>query len=321
MSVVTVSSEPAESVLEEDVLRVAALQMSSSSKVFENLRVAERLIGEAASLGAEIIVLPESFAQITDDHNERLAAKEFDPCEVPEKPIGPIQSFLMEQSRLHQIYLVGGTISIVNPQREDKVMNTCFVYNPMGNRIGRYDKIHLFRLHDPVALDGVSSSTLDESANISPGRTPVTVDIKPMCSDKTSAPVASQQETKMAAKRSWRMGLSICYDLRFPELYRIQAPVDLIIVPSAFLFATGKDHWEVLLRARAIENQCYVLAPAQSGSHKGGRRTWGHSMLIDPWGKILAVKEEGEGLVFGFLSRARLCSVRELLPALSHRLL
>jgi nitrilase len=169
------------------------------------------------------------------------------------------------------------------------------MHRPDGTLAARYDKIHLFGFRR-------GEDRFDESATIMPGRTPVVCDL-------------------VEAQASWRIGLSVCYDLRFPEYYRALGTVDLIVVPSAFTYVTGQAHWEILLRARAIENQCYVLAPAQGGRHENGRRTWGDTMLIDPWGEVLARLPEGEGVVAGTLSAARIAEVRGQLPALAHRTL
>jgi predicted amidohydrolase len=176
------------------------------------------------------------------------------------------------------------------------VLNTTLVHDGAGREAGRYDKIHLFGLNR-------GEDRFDESATIQAGRTPVVCDV-----DHPGRP-------------RLRVGLSICYDLRFPELYRRMAPVDLIVVPSAFTYQTGEAHWEILLRARAIENQCYVLAAAQGGRHPNGRRTWGHSMLVDPWGDIVACLPDGEGMVTGEVDPARIAEVRRSLPALTHRVL
>jgi nitrilase len=168
------------------------------------------------------------------------------------------------------------------------------VHRPDGTLAARDDKVHLFGLNR-------GDQRFDESATIQPGRTPTVCDV--------AGPDGA----------AWRVGLSVCYDLRFPEYYRALGAVDLIVVPSAFTYVTGQAHWEVLLRARAIENQCWVLAPAQGGTHENGRRTWGHTMLVDPWGEVVACRPEGEGVVAGTLSAARLAEVRAQLPALAHR--
>ena len=192
------------------------------------------------------------------------------------------------------VWLIGGTVPIASREPR-RILNTCLMHRPDGSLAARYDKIHLFGFRR-------GEDRFDESATIMPGRTPVVCDL-------------------VEAQASWRIGLSVCYDLRFPEYYRALGTVDLIVVPSAFTYVTGQAHWEILLRARAIENQCYVLAPAQGGRHENGRRTWGDTMLIDPWGEILARLPEGEGVVAGTLSAARIAEVRGQLPALAHRTL
>ncbi len=181
------------------------------------------------------------------------------------------------------------------------MLNSSLVYGPDGRRVARYDKIHLFGFEH-------GSERFDEAATIAPGRTPAVFDL-----DAT--------EPAGAPATAWRIGLSVCYDLRFPELYRTLGAVDLLLAPSAFTFTTGSAHWEVLLRARAIENQCYLLAPAQGGQHENGRRTWGHSMLVDPWGEVVARRAEGPGIVVGDVDPARLADVRARLPALADRVL
>ena len=273
-----------------DSLRVAALQMVSATDVDANLRSAERLIAEAAAGGAQLIALPEYFVLLGRNDRDKVAIREADGA-------GPLQSFLAEQAARHGVWLVGGTVPLVSPHLA-KVMNSTLVYAPDGRRLARYDKIHLFGFRR-------DAEQFDESATIVAGRSPVVFDV----------------DAGHGAAARWRVGLSVCYDLRFPELYRALAPTDLLLVPSAFTYTTGSAHWEILLRARAIENQCYVLAPAQGGRHENGRRTWGHTMLIDPWGDVLGVRDEGEGVVIGDLHRQRLTTVRAGLPALSHRVM
>jgi deaminated glutathione amidase len=227
--------------------------------------------------------LPEYFCQLGRQATDKIAIREADGD-------GPIQRFLSQTAAQLGIWIVGGTVPLVSDSPA-KVRNTCGVYAPDGRRIARYDKIHLFGLNR-------GAERFNESATIEAGRTPVVADAAGL-----------------------RLGLTICYDLRFPELYRLLSPVDLILVPSAFTYTTGQAHWEILLRARAIENQCYVLAPAQGGQHENGRRTWGHSMLVDPWGEVVAVLAEGEGLAAGEIDLAKIAEVRRSLPALSHRTL
>ncbi|AOB31889.1 acyltransferase [Bordetella sp. H567] len=263
--------------------RVAAVQMVSTPIVRENLDAASHLIAKAAESGARLVALPEYFCFMGQKDHDKLAIRET-------QGAGPIQEFLSDQAGRHGLYVVGGTLPLASPDAS-RVYNTSLVYGPDGKSLVRYDKIHLFNFKR-------GAESYDESIAIRPGTEVRTVD----------TPFA-------------RVGLSVCYDLRFPELYRALGQVDLIVVPSAFTYTTGKAHWELLLRARAIENQCYVLAPAQGGVHPNGRRTWGHSMLIDPWGDIVDVLAEGPGVVAGNIDPARLSEVRTALPALRHRVM
>jgi predicted amidohydrolase len=260
---------------------VAAVQMVSTPRVEDNLATARRLVGQAAASGAKLVLLPEYWAIMGMSDSDKVAKAEA-------LGDGPIQACMADLAREHGIWLLGGTLPLASSDRE-RVLNTTLVYDPQGQHVGRYDKIHLF---------GFSKGTesYDEARTIVPGKTVGTV------------PTAIG-----------KVGLSVCYDLRFPELYRAMGPLDLIVVPAAFTYITGKAHWEILLRARAIENQCYVLAAAQGGQHENGRRTWGHSMLIDPWGEVKTVLAEGEGVVHGALDPAYMAEVRASLPALQHR--
>jgi len=261
--------------------------MVSRATVEPNLQAAAELIGRAAQSGARLVALPEYFCIMGRRDEDKVALRE------PEGS-GPLQDFLSTQARQHGIWLVGGTIPLA-ATAADRVMNAVLVYDPRGRQVARYDKIHLFSFRR-------DSEAYDESRTICPGRSPVSFQI-----DEAAA--------------RWRVGLSVCYDLRFPELYRALGAPDLILVPSAFTATTGRAHWQTLLRARAIENLCYVLAPAQGGMHENGRRTYGHSMFVDPWGEVLAQQEEGEAVLVGDVDRGRLQSCREALPALSHRVL
>jgi deaminated glutathione amidase len=270
-----------------DTLRIAGIQMVSAATVPPNLETAARLIAESVAQGARMVVLPEFFPL--------LGRKDTDKVDVREPAgDGPIQAFLADAARRHRIWLVGGTVPLRAPEPR-RVWNTCLVHDPSGALAARYDKVHLFGLSR-------NGERFDESATIAPGRTPVVFDIP--------------GEEGGAA---FRIGLSVCYDLRFPEYYRALGACDLMLVPSAFTYPTGQAHWEVLLRARAIENQCYVLAPAQGGRHENGRRTWGHTMLVDPWGELIGCLPEGEGVVTGDIDRTRIAEIRASLPALSHR--
>ena len=266
-----------------DLFPVAAIQMVSSANVTENLKQAAELIRQAAQAGAGLIALPEYFCFMGETDRDKLAIKE-------EPGQGLIQDFLSRQAALHGVWLAGGTLPLACPEPE-RVFNSTFVYAPDGRPIARYDKIHLFSFKK-------DAESYDESIAICPGDQVQAFD----------APCG-------------RVGLSICYDLRFPEIYRAMGPLNLILVPAAFTYTTGAAHWELLLRVRAIENQCYVLAPAQGGRHVNGRRTWGHSMLIDPWGEIIHVLPEGPGVVSGNIALQRIAEVRRALPALRHRVM
>ena len=248
-----------------------------------NLAEAERLIAEAAADGAQLVLLPEYFCFMGFKDTDKLSIREA-------YRDGPIQRFLADAARRHGVWVIGGTLPLTAPEPE-RVLNTTLVFDPQGNEAARYDKIHLFSFEK-------GTESFNEARTIRPGDTVTTF----------NAPFG-------------RVGLSVCYDLRFPELYRKLGDCALIVVPSAFTYTTGRAHWETLLRARAVENQCYVLAAAQGGTHETGRRTWGHSMLIDPWGEIVSVREEGAGVVAGNIERARIDEVRASLPALRHRVL
>ena len=259
--------------------------MVSTPVLKENMETAATLIKAAAVDGAKLVVLPEYFCLMGLKDNDKVHAREA-------FGKGPIQEALATIAKENGIYLVAGTIPL-EAKDPNKVLNTMLAFNPDGQRIGRYDKIHLFGFQ-------TSTERYQESETIEAGNEPGILKISVNGQD-------------------WTFGLSICYDLRFPELYRALGQVDCHIIPAAFTYTTGKDHWEILLRARAIENQCYVLASAQGGKHQNQRRTWGHSMLIDPWGSILADLPEGEGFISGVLSKDKLNEVRSKLPALAHR--
>ncbi len=260
---------------------VAAIQMVSTPDVAENIASAAALVRQAAAGGATLVSLPEYWPIMGISDSDKVAHAEH-PGD------GPIQQFMAGAAREHGIWLVGGTLPLVSGDAA-RVMNTTLVYNPQGELAGRYDKIHLFGFSK-------GEESYDEARTIVPG-----------------AAVGSFEAP------FGRVGLSVCYDLRFPELYRAMGECALMVVPAAFTHTTGQAHWEVLLRARAIENQCYVLAAAQGGRHQNGRRTWGHSMLIDPWGEVKAQLAEGEGVIEGELDADFLAGVRESLPALKHR--
>lgn len=261
--------------------RVAAIQMVSAPEVAPNLEAAGRLVAEAADAGAKLVALPEYFCILGRHETDKVTAGEAEGA-------GPIQDFLAEAARRHRVWIVGGTVPLIS-RSEGKVRSACLVFDEAGRRVARYDKMHLFKLD-------LGERRFDESRTIEPG----------------SAPVAVQTPFG-------RLGLSVCYDVRFPEFYRSLDRIDAWLVPSAFTDVTGAAHWDALLRARAIENQCYVVAPAQGGAHANGRRTHGHSMIIDPWGEVLACRKEGEGVVLAELDPARVAEVRQSLPALNHR--
>lgn len=264
---------------------IAAIQMVSGTDVSANLAVAERLIAEAAGQGAELVVLPESFALMP------LQDAEF--CHQAEPPgRGPVQDFLSRQAERHGIWLVGGTLALRgdDPSRRRAA---CLVYDARGEQAGRYDKIHLFDAELPEGDEHYR-----ESEHIAPGERITVVDTP--CG---------------------RLGLAVCYDLRFPALFRamLDQGAELIAVPAAFTEQTGRAHWEVLLRARAIENQACVIAADQGGLHANGRRTFGHSMAIDAWGRVLARKAQGSGVVLAEFDRKRQQAVRRNLPCLENR--
>ena len=261
--------------------KVAAIQMASGSSVSANLEEAERLIVGAATEGVELIVLPEYFSI--------MGVKDTDKLAVQERPgDGMVQSFLSETSRRLGIWLVGGSVPLVSPD-PSKVYNSSLVYDEKGQQVARYDKIHLFSLK-------LGNDCFAEEKTIKAGEKVVTIE----------SPFG-------------RIGLSICYDLRFPELYRMMGNVDIILAPSAFTAITGKAHWETLVRARAIENLAYVIAPAQGGYHVNGRETNGDSMVVDPWGVVMDRQSRGSGAVIAALNDERQASLRASLPAFEHR--
>jgi predicted amidohydrolase len=261
--------------------RIAALQMVSGPLVDDNLAVAGRLVEEAVTQGAQLLVLPEYFPIIGAADADRVRARETFGC-------GPVQDWLASTAQRHGLWLVAGSIPLTATS-PDKMKNSSLVFNPAGECVARYDKIHLFGFRK-------GDESYDEAAFIEPGDRPVAVD----------TPFG-------------RIALSICYDLRFPELYRALGALDLILMPAAFTETTGRAHWEILLRARAIENQCYLLAVGQGGRHENGRLTHGNSMIVDPWGEVLDRKLKGPGVVIADLDHQRIAEIRESLPALAHR--
>jgi deaminated glutathione amidase len=266
-----------------NAIKVAGIQMASSPNLSSNLIEAERLIKIAADEGAHIVVLPEYFCLMGKHDTDKVKIKEVEGD-------GPIQRFLSKMAKKHKILLIGGTVPLVS-NSPNKVRNSCLVYNDKGKQIARYDKIHLFGLD-------LGTEHYHEENTIEPGDQIVVV------------------ETPFG-----KIGLSTCYDLRFPELYRAMGKVDMIVVPSAFTETTGKAHWETLVRARAIENLCYVIAPAQGGYHLSGRETHGNSMIVDPWGVILDRLPRGSGIVIASVNTQYQESLRKSLPALKHRII
>ena len=262
-------------------LRVSAVQTVSGSNVGANLAAIEPLVADAARRGARLVLLPEYFGIFGDSAHDKVVVRE------PEGS-GPQQDFLSRLARLHGIWLVGGTVPLVVADAA-RVRSASLAYAPDGRCVARYDKMHLFAFSR-------GEDRYDEARTIEPGSAPASFD----------APCG-------------KVGMSVCYDLRFPELYRSYRDVALLLVPSAFTAVTGEAHWHLLLRTRAVENQCYVLAAAQGGLHGNGRRTYGHSMLVDPWGIVMAELPDGPGVIVGEVDPERIAAVRSELPALAHR--
>jgi len=265
-------------------MKLAAIQMVSSPDVTRNLARARHWLEEARAQGAELAALPEYFCLMGRADTDKLAI-----AEAPGE--GAIQQMLGDAARELGLWIIGGTLPMKTPGTPDpaRVRNACCVFAPDGTLAARYDKIHLFRYDN-------GRERYDEGRVLEAGGEPMAVQAG-----------------------GARVALSVCYDLRFPELYRALPACDLLSVPAAFTYTTGLAHWELLLRARAVENQAYVIAPAQGGEHENGRRTWGHTMIVDPWGEVLGCLPEGEGLVTAELDPARLAQVRQQLPALQHR--
>lgn len=268
-------------------MKIAAIQMVSGANLQRNLEIAGQLLAQAAAQGAELTVLPEYFCLMGEHDTDKLEIQETFGS-------GPIQDFLSRCARDLGLWIVGGTLPISTTAGE-RVRNSSLVFDATGQCVARYDKIHLFRFDNGVEC-------YDEARVLEAGTQAVTFDLA-SCDGNT-----------------YRIGLSICYDLRFPELYR-QLAADVLLVPSAFAFTTGQAHWEVLLRARAIENLAYVIAAAQGGVHDNRRRTWGHSMMIDPWGQILAQQVGGPAVIVAEVTQEFLQSARARLPALNHTVL
>ena len=264
---------------------VAAIQMASGPNVKANLEEAEKLIKTAVQQDAKLVVLPENFAIMGLTEVDKVAI-----AEVAGQ--GPIQQFLSQQAARHKVWIVGGTIPIESGV-PGKIYSASLLYNDNGEVIARYDKIHLF---DVVLED--SNESYNESETIESGNDVVVVD----------SPFG-------------KLGMAVCYDLRFPELFRAMADVgmEVCVLPSAFTNLTGRAHWESLLRARAIENLCYMIAPDQGGYHKNGRETYGDSMIIDPWGVVLNRLPHGTGVVVSNIDLEKLHKTRKNFPALQHR--
>ena len=268
-------------VIQPGTVRAAAIQMASGPNVAANLAEAEQLIELAVGAGAQLVALPEFFPIMGLKDSDKIAVREQDGR-------GPIQSFMSRMAKKHHIWLIGGSIPL-EASVANKVRNSCLVYDDRGKQVARYDKIHLFGLD-------LANEHYQEAKTIESGDRAVVV----------NSPFG-------------RIGLSICYDLRFPELYRAMPDVDIIVVPSAFTATTGKAHFETLIRARAIENLAYVIAPAQGGYHLSGRETHGDSMIVDPWGVVLDRLPRGSGVVIANINPAYQASLRKSLPALKHR--
>ena len=273
--------------------KIAAIQMSSTPEPRENLATAARLLAEAAEAGAVLAALPENFACMGARDTDKLAFAEADGR-------GPIQDFLAETAQRLGLWVVAGTVPLSVEGDAGRVYAASLVYGADGARVARYDKIHLFDVEvPPVSASGAAAERYLESRTIAFG-TPAFV---------------------VVDTPAGKLGLSVCYDLRFPELYRAltAAGAEILSVPAAFTARTGAAHWEVLLRARAVENLCYVIAPGESGTHAGGRQTWGHSMIVGPWGDVLACRDSGEGIAVAGVDRAGQQALRAGFPALASR--
>ncbi len=268
--------------------KVAALQMASSPNVDANLHEAGRLIAQAVNVGAELIVLPENFAIMGIEEEDKVTIRE----ELGE---GPIQKFLADQALQHNVWIIGGTIPLSCPDPK-KIYAACCVYDNKGSLVERYDKMHLF---DVDIVD--TGENYSESETIKSGDSGLKVIDSPF----------------------GKIGLAVCYDLRFPELFRqlLDLGAEIIALPAAFTATTGEAHWESLIRARAIENLVYIIASGQGGYHINGRSTHGDSMIVDPWGIILNRIKHGSGMAIAEINLEYLESRRKTFPCLQHRLL
>ena len=264
---------------------VAAIQMTSSHVVADNLQAAGELLREAKEQGAEVACLPENFSFIGLRDADKLQVAEAD-------GEGPVQDFLSDTARRLKLWILGGS-TVIKSDSADRVANASLLFDADGKRVARYDKIHLF----DVTIPGRNERYL-ESAHVTPGSTAAVADTP-----------------------AGRLGLSVCYDMRFPELYRdlVAKGAEWLSMPAAFTVPTGRAHWETLLRARAIENLCYVVAPAQSGTHTSGRETYGDTLIVDYWGEVLARLPKGAGVITADIDRAKLAQTRARFPALDNR--
>jgi nitrilase len=279
-------------IMQTETLVAACVQMVSGTNVAENLKSAGQGIAKAANQGANLVILPEYFCIMGQHDTDKVAVAEDYRASNPDAST-PIQLFLQQQAMQHGVYLIGGTLPLKTTD-VDKVYNTTLVYAPDGAVVARYDKIHLFGFQNGLEY-------YDESNTI-------------MAGELAQAPVVWDSP--------WgRIGLSICYDVRFPELYRAARDVLAWVNVAAFTQTTGQAHWELLMRARAVENQCYVIACGQGGEHENGRRTFGHSMIVDAWGIVQAVQATGKGVVMSVIKPSRVERVRTSIPALQHRVL
>lgn len=279
----SIESTQARIAAQQNAFKVAAIQMASGPKVEGNLNEARRHIEKAVELGARLVVLPEFFAIMGMDEQEKIKVRE-------QAGQGLIQQFMSDIARKYKIWLIGGSIPLAATD-PNKVRNSCLVFDETGTQVARYDKTHLFNLT-------LGNEAYNEAKTIEAGNQVVVVD----------SPFG-------------RIGLAVCYDLRFPELFRAMKDVDIIVLPSAFTATTGKMHWEPLVRARAIENLSYFIAAAQGGYHVNGRETHGHSMIVDPWGRVMDELQRGSGVVMAEVNPSYQASLRKSLPALTHRTL
>ena len=288
--------------------KFAAIQMTSGPEVAPNLAAAETLIAAAAVAGAGLVALPENFALMARSDAERLSTAEDDGR-------GPIQDFLAATARRHKLWLVGGTLPIKTTQPK-KMRSACLLFDDRGRRVARYDKMHLFDAH----LPGRAPSGQPSAAQFCSGQN---CDVEPPNGEqyRESAVFEPGSEVVVADTPFGKLGLAVCYDLRFPELFRamLDRGAGVFAVPSAFTALTGRAHWEVLVRARAIENLAWVIAAAQGGRHANGRETHGHSMVVSPWGEVLAHQENGPGIALAMCDAVRQAQIRAQLPSLQHR--